>query len=268
MVIVFDLDGVVYRGDTPLPGAVSALAALSRAGHSLYFLTNNSTRSRAHYADKLTRMGIPTGAEQVVTSSYLTGRYLAERGGAGKRAYLVGEHGMAEELRLAGVEIAPDDGDEPVDYVVVGLDRNLTYARLARAHELIQRGARFIATNRDATYPVEDGREIPGGGAMVAALEHSTGVRAVTIGKPEPYPWRHILATTGVAPADALMVGDRPETDVLGAKRLGMRTALVLTGVTRGEAVANLPEEQRPDAVLTGVAELPALLEAWAVAVR
>ncbi|MBI3911007.1 MAG: HAD-IIA family hydrolase [Armatimonadetes bacterium] len=266
MVIVLDLDGVVYRGETPVPGAVPSLNLLSQRSYSLFFLTNNSTRSRRHYAQKLARMGIPARPDQVVTSSHVTGCYLSERGAAGRTVYTIGEEGMAEELALAGLRVLPDDTEEQADYVVVGLDRKLTYARLARAYDQVRGGAAFIATNRDATYPIEGGREIPGGGAMVAALACATGVEPVTVGKPETHPWRLILSVTGAAPEEALMVGDRAETDILGAKRLGMRTALVLTGVTRAEEVPGLPEECQPDVVLPSLAGLPPLVEEWEAA--
>src|SRR5207249_132911 len=123
-------------------------------------------------------------------------------------------------------------------------------------------GARCIATNRDGTYPREEGREIPGGGAMVAALEACAGPAEVTIGKPEPTTWREILALTGVSPRDAVMVGDRAETDILGARQVGMITILVLTGVTQEEELPHLPAEQRPDFILPAVANLPRFVAA------
>lgn len=259
MVLVFDLDGVVYLGETPIPGAIETLRTLEAAGHRIYFITNNSTRSREDYARKLARMGYPIPPERVVTSAYATALHLRARGAEGKRVYVVGENGLREEMRAAGLQVVEDGDPAPADFVVVGLDRTLTYARLERAHrEIAQRGAVFIATNRDATYPTETGT-IPGGGSMVAAIEYSTGVTAATIGKPEPYAWELILHLAGATADQALMVGDRPETDILGARRVGMRTALVLTGVTDGRALDRLPEEQRPDFVLRDLTELPRL---------
>ncbi len=259
MVLVFDLDGVVYLGNTPLPGAIEALNALANDGHALYFLTNNSTRSRAAYVEKLGAMGFATHTDFIMTSAFATGLYLRSIGAEGKRVLVVGESGLGEEMTLAGLQVVSYDDPEPADYVVAGLDRGLTYARLLRAHqEVTERGAIFIATNRDATYPHEEG-EIPGGGAIVAPIECSTGVRPITIGKPEPHAWRRILELAGVAAAGALMVGDRPETDILGAKALGFGTALVLTGVARPEDLPLLPEDQRPDHVLADLRELPAL---------
>lgn len=261
MLFVFDLDGVVYRGETAVSGAVTALNRLADAGHTLFYLTNNSTRSRADYGAKLTRLGIPTLPEHVMTSGYATGLHLSALGAEGSSVYVVGERGLSEELALAGMRVLPPDSDECADFVAVGLDRELTYARLSRAHWQITHGARFIATNRDGTFPLEGGVEIPGGGSMVAALEASTGPAEVTIGKPEPYTWEQILRLTGAPPAGAVMVGDRPETDIFGARRVGMRTVLVLTGVATAAELPHLPPEQRPDRVIASVAELPELFD-------
>lgn len=260
MVVIFDLDGVIYLGDTPIPGAIEALNRLTADGHSLFFLTNNSTRARRTYADKLSQMGHPTDAGQVMTSAYATGLYLAEAGAAGKTVYVVGEEGLSAEMETAGLRVLALDETTPADYVVAGLDRFLTYAKLRRAHdEITLNGATFIATNRDATYPMESG-EIPGGGAIVAPIECSTGVKGITIGKPEPHTWQRILALAGVTPTQALMVGDRSETDILGAKQLGLHTALVLTGVTTPEAATTLPAELQPNHVLPNLTSLPELV--------
>jgi len=260
VVIIFDLDGVVYLGNTPIPGAIESLNTLAEAEHALYFITNNSTRSRQNYADKLTAMGLPTSPEQVMTSAYATALYLQALGAEGKNVYVVGEVGLREEMAAVGMRVLGEEDPGPADYVVAGLDRDLTYAKLRRAHEEITRhGATFVATNRDATYPMETG-EIPGGGAIVAPIEVSTGVRGATIGKPEPHTWLRILDLAGVGPSGALMIGDRSETDIQGAKEIGLHTALVLTGVTRAEDVAGLPDPQLPDHVLQDLTALPELV--------
>ncbi|MBM3459246.1 MAG: HAD-IIA family hydrolase, partial [Armatimonadetes bacterium] len=259
MVVIFDLDGVVYLGNTPLPDAIEALNALAEVGHEVYFLTNNSTRSRPAYVDRLGTMGFATRADHVITSAFATGLYLQSLGAQGSRVLVVGEEGLAEEMAAAGMEVVPYEDPEPVQYVVAGLDRRLTYAKLQRAHrEITERGAAFIATNQDATYPHEAG-EIPGGGAIVAPIAYSTGVTPVTIGKPEPHAWRRILGLCGAPPEQALMVGDRAETDIRGARSLGIHTALVLTGVTRPSALPGLPPEHRPDYVIHSLAEVPAI---------
>lgn len=266
MVIVFDLDGVIYLGETPIPGAIEALNELAADGRQLFFLTNNSTARRTDYVTRLGRMGFATDEEHVMTSAYATGLYLKSRGAAGKSVFVVGEAGLSAEMEMAGLRVVDIDSDERADYVVAGLDRQLTYAKLLRAHhEITVNGAEFVATNRDATYPLESG-PIPGGGAVVAPIECSTGVRPVTVGKPEPGCWLRILNLVGVQPKGALMVGDRSETDIMGAKAIGLHTALVLTGVTSAAEVESLPEAQAPDHVLTDLTGLPALVRRLAAA--
>jgi HAD superfamily hydrolase (TIGR01450 family) len=194
-----------------------------------------------------------------MTSAYATGLYMQGVGAQRKSVYVVGEAGLAAEMELAGLRVVTDENLEPADYVVAGLDRKLTYAKLLRAHrEIVENGAAFVATNRDSTYPMETGT-IPGGGAIVAPIECSTGVTAVTIGKPEPGCWLRILEVAGSEPSRAMMVGDRPETDIMGAKAVGLHTALVLTGVTSEAEVPGLPEAQQPEFVIPDLTALPEL---------
>jgi HAD superfamily hydrolase (TIGR01450 family) len=196
-----------------------------------------------------------------MTSAYATALYLQGQGAAGRRAFVVGEQGLVGDLEGVGVEVVPVERDGRVDYVVVGLDKGFNYAKLKRAYEEITAGAEFIATNRDPTYPLEGGVEIPGGGTMVAAIATACGREPRLIGKPQPYALEQILARAGSRPEDAVMVGDRLDTDIRVGRRVEVRTVLVLTGVTsRAEADAAAPEE-RPDHVIETLHELPALLE-------
>jgi phosphoglycolate/pyridoxal phosphate phosphatase family enzyme len=260
LILIFDLDGVIYRGETAVPGAIPTLHHLSSAGHRLFFLTNNSTRSRRDYAEKLARMGYPATPEQVMTSAYATGLYLRRQGAEGRRVFIIGEHGLAEEMTLAGLTVVPLESQDRADYVVVGLDRFLTFAKLQRAFEEVRGGAAFVATNKDPTYPMEEGREIPGGGSMVAALEYAVGRAPVAIGKPEPYTLEEILSLAGGRPEDGIMIGDRLDTDIRVGRRLGLATALPLTGVTsRADVEAATPDE-RPDFVLDSLEELPGIV--------
>jgi HAD superfamily hydrolase (TIGR01450 family) len=162
---VFDLDGVLYLGETAIPGTAQTIAALRRAEKDIYFLTNNSSRSRADYVDKLAGMDIQTDAAHMFTSGYATAIYLAERGAKGANAYIIGESGIIGELDAVGVHpiTAVDKlSYSQIDYVVVGIDRQFSYDKLHFAHAAITRGhAAFIATNRDATFPMEEG-SIPG----------------------------------------------------------------------------------------------------------
>jgi 4-nitrophenyl phosphatase len=260
LILIFDLDGVIYRGESAVPGAIPTLHHLTAAGHRLFFLTNNSTRSRQDYADKLSRMGYPAAPEQVMTSAYATGLYLRRQGAAGKRVFIIGEHGLADEMTAAGLAVVPLESSERAEYVVVGLDRALTFPKLQRAFEEVRAGATFIATNKDPTYPMEEGQEIPGGGSMVAALEYAVGRAPVAIGKPEPYTLEEILRMAEGQPRDAVMVGDRLDTDIRVGRRLGLTTVLPLTGVTSRTDVAAATEDERPDFVLESLTELPAVV--------
>lgn len=223
---VLDIDGVLLRGRTPLPGAAESLAALRTIG-PVVLLTNNSTRSRRGAAARLQELGLPVRAEELVPSSYVAARYLLREHGP-VRFWYVGEEGIPEEMGLAGHTLT-DPGQ--ADWIVVGLDRRLTYAKLAQALQALLRGARVLATNRDATYPTEEGL-VPGGGAMVGALEGMGFPPEVVVGKPSPVAFQVALETLGLAPQEALMIGDRLETDIAGAQALGMDTAFVLSGIS------------------------------------
>ena len=234
---VFDLDGVIYRGTEPQPHAQEVVQSLRESGHFVRFFTNNAAMSRDDYVTKLTAMGIPVSLDEIMTSSYATGLYFAERGAIGKTVYRIGEDGMARELTAAGMHVicADEEPDAKIDFVVVGLDRDFNYRKLARAMRAIRDGAEFIATNRDATFPVESGDLLPGGGSLVAALVTAVGREPVLIGKPETYAMQKVLDQTGARPDQTIVVGDRLDTDIEAGNRIGAWTVLVLTGVTSRE---------------------------------
>ena len=252
---VFDLDGVMYLGDTQIPHATEAVERLRAAGKHVYFLTNNSGKTRASYCEKLKMVnGLDVPEAAIFTSAYATALYLRGRNAAGKTAFVIGEAGLAAELSDVGglkvVTVADSVDPNVIDYVVVGIDRQFTYDKLRFAHAAITRGhAQFIATNRDATFPMEHG-EIPGGGSIVASVATATGVTPITIGKPETHAYEAILEATGVKASDSVMIGDRLDTDIEVGKRAGARTVLVLTGVTNEAAAKNAPENQRPDVII------------------
>ncbi|MDR5682795.1 MAG: HAD-IIA family hydrolase [Armatimonadota bacterium] len=252
--VVLDLDGVVYRGRRPLPGAREFVAALRRRRIPFVFATNNSAHTVGEYAERLEGMGISASPEQIVTSAVCAADYLRNRKDAPAKVFVIGGPGLRATLRQAGFALADAP---PADAVVVGLDVELTYARLRDACIAIRRGASFVATNRDANLPVED--ELwPGSGAIVAAIETSTGVSPVVLGKPEPYLFEMALRRLGAAAAETVMVGDQVATDIAGAARVGMRTALVLSGVSAAEDPAGYAA--RPDVVVVDLHELARLL--------
>jgi HAD superfamily hydrolase (TIGR01457 family) len=261
-VYVFDLDGVLYRGEEPVVDATEAVRALrQRPGVSLFFLTNNSSQNRSDYAEKLTALGMPCSEDEIVTSSSATAAYLAAGPGVkGKVALAVGGQGIRTELELVGVTVRrPDDPgleQETIDYVVVGLARDFNYNALYQAQQAILKGAAFIATNRDGQYPMEAGRVAPGAGSVVAAIQACTGVDPVVVGKPEVLGLQIILDHANARPEEAVMIGDRCDTDVLCGNRLGVPTVLVLTGVTTREQALAAPLEQQPGRIMETLREL------------
>lgn len=258
MTYVFDLDGVIYRGTEPQPHSRETLQALRDNGHTVRFYTNNSAHSRASYSARLQSMGIAARADEIMTSSYATALYLVEQGATGKTVYPIGEQGITDELEAVGMRVIRNNGtwEARIDYVVVGMDREFTYAKLARAQQAILGGAQFIATNEDPTFPIEGGGVRPGGGSLVAAVRTASGTEPFLVGKPQTYAFEKILELTDTPPERAVMVGDRLDTDILVGNRAGARTVLVLTGVTSREQAERATGNLRPDRVIETLAEL------------
>lgn len=229
--ILFDLDGVLYRGEDAVPQAPPTMAELRRRGVRPVFLTNNSSRTPRQVADKLRAIGIEADPAEVVTSALATAELLAERGGG--RAFVIGQDGVREALTDAGIRVLEGEPEE-ADLVVVGFDGGATYGSLKRASLLVQRGARLVATNADASYPAADGLW-PGAGALLSVITTTTGAEPEIVGKPF-----HPLFEAGRRRGGGgrpLVVGDRLDTDIEGAARLGWDTMLVLTGVSGPEDV-------------------------------
>jgi 4-nitrophenyl phosphatase len=248
--VVADLDGVVYAGDRMLPGAVGFFALLQSDSIPYAFLTNNTTRTPEHYAERLAKAGIVTTLERIVTAAEATARLLArERPGA--RVYVIGEEGLRAAFLRRGFVLTA----EAPDYVVVGLDRRFDYEKLRLGAAAIRRGAQFIASNADPLLPTSDDF-IPGAGSMVGALVGATGVAPRLVGKPKPDMLLLAVEQLGVPPQDALMIGDRLDTDIAAGHAAGTRTALVLSGVARLEDLPAAPIQ--PDLVATDLAALAA----------
>lgn len=247
--IVFDLDGVLFRGDQPVAGAGEVLRVLAAAGVELRFATNNATGLAEEVAAAINRRtGFPASAGDVVTSGMATAAYLA---GSVDAAYVVGATSLVTTLERGGVVTTEDW--RAADAVVVGLDRGLTYRRLADATRAVRGGARLVATNSDPTFPAADGL-LPGAGAIVAAVETATGAAAEVCGKPHDPMARLLGARVGHGPV--LVVGDRIDTDIELGRRLGWATALVLTGVATAAEAAG----EEVDHVLGSVAEIPGVV--------
>ncbi len=226
--LIIDMDGVVWRGNRYIEENIRAIKRLVEAGVKTYFLTNNTTKTRREYAIRLEKAGIHVPVDNIFNSSYGAALYIVGRGGGS--AYVIGEQALVAELVEQGVDIASMDRGS-VDYVVVGLDRYLTYNKLAAALHFIMKGAVFVATNKDVTLPVGDTVD-PGAGAITAALEAALGREAdVVIGKPNTYMLDLILGRENVSRREVLIIGDRLDTDVAFGTRAGVDTLLVLTGI-------------------------------------
>jgi glycerol 3-phosphatase-2 len=232
--VIFDLDGVLYRGDRAIPHAAESIARLRGLGTRLAFVTNNSSRTPQRVAERLTAVGVDALPDEVVTSALATADLLAARGV--RQAFVVGGEGLRAALRSAGIADVDATVDRP-EAVVVGFDPDVTYRDLRDASVRVSRGAAFIGSNPDASFPAADGENWPGAGALIAAIETTTGARAEIVGKPHAPLFRSAAARAGATAP--LVVGDRLDTDIDGAAALGWDAALVLTGVsTREDAEA------------------------------
>ena len=281
MLLLVDLDGVVYRGSEPVPGVAAVLAARALAGDDVVYVTNNSMHYRADYVTRLAAMGAPVTADRVVSAPRATALHIAEHHPAARRVLAVGAGGLERELRDVGLDVVTAahaatrmtqegiDGWTAAgapDVVVVGLDPQITYLRLAAAADCIRAGALFIATNRDPIYPTERGLR-PGAGSIVAAVEAASRTAPVVIGKPGPHLLEVAAATVGGSTADAVMIGDGLDTDIAAAHAAGARAILMLTGVSTREQHDALPSVERPDAVAHDADELAMILAGMSASV-
>ena len=278
VLLLVDLDGVVYRGSDPVPGVAAVLADRVARGDDVVYVTNNSMFYRSAYVTRLEAMGAPVSEDRVVTSARATALYLREHHPDVRRVLVVGAGGLEREMRDVGLEVvaaahaATRSSQEAIDgyaaagqpdAVVVGLDPQLTYGRIAVAADAVRAGARFIATNRDPTYPAERGL-LPGAGSVVAAIEVASGTKPFAeIGKPGPLLLEEAAKAVGRSAAEAVMIGDAV-TDIAAARAVGARSVLMLTGVTRPERAAALPEDQRPTTIAADADALAAALERFA----
>ena len=281
LLLLVDLDGVLYRGAVPVPGVAAVLATRAARGDDVVYVTNNSMWYRDEYAERIAAMGAPVSADQIVSSPRATALYLRDHEPSIRHVLTVGASGMDRELEDAGFRVtrAGDVGElirgsgvegtdggngweaagRP-DAVVVGLDPKIDYLRLTVATDCIRAGARFIATNRDPVYPTERAVR-PGAGSIVAAVEAASGVTPISIGKPEPYLLEEAARAVGREPSEAIMIGDGLGTDIAAAIAVGARSILMLTGVTKREALDGLAPGARPTEVAADAAELAAILD-------
>ncbi len=230
--LIVDMDGVLWRAGEPIGPVAEWFARLQALGLRWVFATNNATKAPEDYLRTLQRLGLPQVREDQVVNSVMAAVYaLQGRWPQGGPVYVIGEQGLHRGLAQAGF---PHQEEGPVLAVVVGLDRGLTYEKLRRATLHIRRGAWFVGTNPDRSFPTPEGL-VPGAGAILAALEAASDVAPTIVGKPEPFLFQAALERLSLPPEQVLVVGDRLETDILGGQRMGCPTALVLSGVTSRE---------------------------------
>lgn len=240
--LILDMDGVLWRGSEPIGNLASIFSRIRQLGWSVAFATNNATRSANQYVELLRSFGVPTEPWQIVTSATAVTAYLHNILPDGGPVYIVGEYGLLEACEMEGYSHSP----EGAQAVIAGMDRDLTYTKLKTATILLRKGAPFIGTNPDPTFPTPEGL-IPGAGSILAALSTASARIPVIVGKPEPLMYEVAMERLSVSPGQTLVVGDRPETDIIGAQRIGCRTALVLSGVTNDEQAARF--QPAPDII-------------------
>lgn len=251
--IVFDLDGVIYLGDQPIPGAPEAVSRLRAAGKPVAYLTNNASRRAAEVAALLTSLGVVATEPEVITSAVAAARLLATRLAPGSPVLVVGAPALAADVAESGMNVVTEAAQRPVA-VVQGYGPQVGWVHLAEACVSVRAGALWVATNVDPTLPSPRG-PLPGNGAMVAALATALGRRPdLVVGKPEPALFEQAAQRNGSR--RPLVVGDRLDTDIEGARRAGMDSMLVLTGVSRPADLLAAPQTQRPTYVAADLSGL------------
>jgi 4-nitrophenyl phosphatase len=255
--LILDMDGVLWAADQPLLDMPKFFQAMRELQIPVVFATNNGTRSVAMYVDRLAGFGVPVEPWQVVNSAIATAELLHKDFPQGGPVFVVGEAGVIEALEEKGFYLAGSE-EEPIA-VIAGMDRAMSYNKLAKAALLIRAGKPFIGTNPDLTFPTPYGL-VPGAGATLAYLEAASGVRPVIVGKPEPHLYRFAIDRLGAEPKNTLAVGDRLETDILGGQRTGCPTVLVLSGVSSAAEAARW--QPQPALILPNLADLLPILQA------
>ena len=264
VLLLVDLDGVVYRGREPVPGVAEVLRERVARGDRVAYCTNNSYRHRSDYLAHLAELGAPVSLDMIFTSASVTARLLSQGPRPVRLVMVLGGPGLVRELREAGIRTVPPTehglaaGPEAV---VVGIDPRLSYRRLAVASRAVRNGARFVATNRDPVYPTADDFD-PGAGSIVAALEVAARRPPdLEVGKPQPGLFQAAAEAFGARPEDAVVVGDGIGTDIAAAAAFGSRSILMLTGVTSRADLDTVPADRRPSAVVADARGLRAALE-------
>ncbi|MFN8441745.1 MAG: HAD-IIA family hydrolase [Caldilineaceae bacterium] len=250
---LMDMDGVLVRGRTPIPGATDFIDKLTQQKIPFLVITNNPLYTPRDLAHRLQNGGINIPANRIFTSAMATARFLSTQSPEGK-VFVIGEAGLHEAIYTAGLIMT----DYEPEYVVLGETNGYNQLEITKAMRMIERGARFIATNPDPSGPTEDGL-VPACGAMAALIEKATGISPFFVGKPNPLMMRMALNHLSVHSEDSVMIGDRMDTDIVAGVSSGMDTYLVLTGVTRREDVPKFPYQ--PTMIFESIADIAKTLE-------
>jgi len=240
--LIIDMDGVVWKADSPIGDLKSTFELIRKRHLKFVFATNNSTRTSEQYVDRLAKFGVDVEPWQVVTSSQAAAHAIAQKYPAGTRVFMIGEDGIRMALEEEGLEVVTLENASRAQVVVMGIDRGITFDKLAEATILVRNGIPFYATNTDKTFPTPRG-EIPGSGAWVSVITTATGIEPIVAGKPYPFLMELSLEKLGTSRKESLVVGDRLETDIAAGQGAGIPCALVLSGVsTRAEAEKWVPK--------------------------
>ena len=253
--LLIDMDGVVYGGDTLIPGADDFINGLVKNSVPFMFMTNNSQRTPLEVVRKLKKLGIDVTEKHVYTSAMATGRFLASQIPNGT-AYVLGEGGLLSSLHQSGITLVDTDPD----FVVLGEGRNFTLEMVQRAVDMILAGAKFITTNRDPS-PKKKGWNNLGIAATTAMIEEAAGVKAFVVGKPGPVMMRSARKACGLETAETTIIGDTMDTDIQGGVQMGYKTILVLSGITKQEDFKKFAF--KPDLVVNSVSDIKVPLPWW-----
>jgi 4-nitrophenyl phosphatase len=256
--LIIDMDGVLWRGEQPLPRLPEFFDTLRELGVQFVLATNNASRTGNQYVQRLLRFGAAVNEDEVLTSPQATAAWLGANA-PNARIFTIGEQGLSSELTRAGLKVLPPEHAQQATHVVVGIDREMNYGKLVEACLAIRAGATFVGTNPDVTFPSERGI-VPGNGATLAALEVSTGVKPIIIGKPQPEMMVQALARMGGDASNTAVLGDRLDTDILAGRNAGLPTILVLTGVSGRDEAETGPI--RPDFIFKDIGEVADALRA------
>lgn len=253
--LLIDMDGVVYSGDTMIPGADKFIEMLVKENIPFMFMTNNSQRTRLETVRKLSKLGIEVSENHVYNSAMATGKFLASQIPQGT-AFVLGEGGLLSSLHEHGIRLVNTDPD----FVVLGEGRNFTLEMVQRAVDMILAGAKFVITNRDPS-PKKKGWDNLGISATAAMIEEATGIKAFVIGKPSPVMMRAARKALGLEAAETTIIGDTMDTDIMGGVQMGYKTILVLSGITKREHLTRFAF--KPDMVAESVGSIKFPLPWW-----